>query len=476
MLNYIWAFLLLTGLIAGALFGRLDTMVDNLWDTCENVVLKIALPLAGIWMLWLGVLRVMEKAGLMEAVSRMLAPLLRRIFPDVPRDHPAMGAMTMNIAANMLGLGNAATPAGLKAMEHLQELNPNKQSASNAMCTFLALNTAGFALIPTGAIAYLSSGGVKSPHAIIAPAIIATLLATITGILAARLFQRLPMFRVQPDTPAASTDEKIGGDKPAAAAFRPSRLRQALISLAALGFVFGTILQFSPESREKVLQTTGMASIRDAAEERKKEAVQRKAEHEMQEAGAAETPEDEKPWWSKAINGVSLIAIPAILLIVILWGLARGVPVYEELVEGAKEGFGVATRVMPFLVIMLAGISLFRDSGALMMLEHFLRPALNLIGMPVELFPLAAMRPLSGSGSVGLLNDIILNPISTDFLRYTAAILFSSTETTFYVLAVYFGSVSIRRTRHALAAGLCADVMGMMMAVVLGRWMFGHLM
>jgi spore maturation protein SpmA len=416
----------------------------------------------------------MEKAGLMAVVSRMLSPLLRFIFPDVPRNHPAMGSITMNIAANMLGLGNAATPAGLKAMGHLQELNPNKQSASNAMCMFLALNTAGFALIPTSAIAYLSSGGVKNPQAIIAPAILATLMATIAGVLAARLFQGLRIFRVQADDPA-STDEGGGTGQASQGTFRSTLFRKILIGLTALGFVFGAALHFVPEFRESVLKATGMASVRDAAEERKQIAAQRQAELAGESAAATQQDAAGKSWGRKAMDGVSMTAIPAILLIVILWGLARGVPVYEELVEGAKEGFGVATRIMPFLVIMLTGITVFRESGALMLFEHLLRPALDLIGMPVELFPLAVMRPLSGSGSSGLLNDVILNPGSTDFLRYTAAVLYGSTETTFYVLAVYFGSVRIRRTRHARAAGLCADVVGMPVAVVVGRWMFGAL-
>jgi spore maturation protein SpmB len=270
-------------------------------------------------------------------------------------------------------------------------------------------------------------------------------------------------------------DDGGGTGQPSQAKFRPTPFRKILIGLTALGFVFGAALQFAPGFRETVLKATGMAGVRDAAEERRQIAVQRKAELATESTVATQQDAAEDSWWRKALDAVSLTAIPVVLLIVILWGLAKGVPVYEELVEGAKEGFGVATRIMPFLVIMLTGIIVFRESGALMLFEHLLRPLLDLIGMPVELFPLAAMRPLSGSGSVGLLNDIILNPVSTDFLRYTAAVLYGSTETTFYVLAVYFGSVSIRRTRHALAAGLCADVVGMTAAVALGRLMFGAL-
>ena len=475
MLNYVWSFLLITGIIAGSLFGRLEVMVSSVFDTCKAVVLDIALPLAGIMMLWLGILRVMEKSGLMEVVARLLSPILRLIFPDVPAKHPAMGAITMNIASNMLGLGNSSTPLGLKAMQHLQELNPHKQSASNAMCMFLTLNTAGFALIPMTSINYLSAGGVRSPQEIIAPTVIATLMATIVGVICAKFFQRLPMFRVVPDD--VESAPPVTGAAPATTAkpFRLTALRATVIMVAALVFAFGAVLQFIPGQRAEFLKATGLQTLLNTAAEKKKIADDRKAEL-KQQAPASESATDDKstlPWWRHGLLGISVIAIPCILLIVILWGLGRGVPVYEEMVEGAKEGFGVATRIMPFLVVMLAALALFRESGALMLLELALRPLLNLIGMPVELFPLAVLRPLSGSGSAGLLNEIILNPASTDFLRYTAAILFGSTETTFYVLAVYFGSVSIRRTRHALASGLCADLVGMTSAVVLGYLMFG---
>ncbi|HMC98103.1 MAG TPA: nucleoside recognition domain-containing protein, partial [Flavobacteriales bacterium] len=413
MLNYIWAFLLLIGLVAGALFGKLDTMVVSMLKNCENVVLGIALPLAGIMMLWLGVLRVMEKAGLMEVVARALSPILRFVFPDVPRDHPAMAAITMNLAANMLGLGNSATPLGLKAMGHLQDLNPNKQSASNAMCMFLALNTAGFALIPIGAINYLSAGGVNQPHAIIAPAILATLCTTIVGVLTAKFFQKLPMFRVQPDD--VVTDTPGAGEPGAKKSFRASGLRKTLIVLAALGFACGAVLQFLPQVRENLLRSTGIQSVMDEAAARKLAALEQKTKMEKSNATAASVAhsEEELPWWRKGLLGLSIIAIPAIILIVTLWGLATGIPVYEEMVEGAKEGFGVATRIMPFLVIMLTAMVVFRESGALTLLEYAMRPVLNFIGMPVELLPLAVMRPLSGSGSTGMLNDIILNPAST---------------------------------------------------------------
>lgn len=474
MLNYVWSFLLLTGLVAGAVFGRLGIVVSSVFDVCKAVVLDIALPLAGTMMLWLGILRVMEKSGLMEFIARALSPILKRLFPGVPVNHPAMGAMTMNIAANMLGLGNSATPLGLKAMGHLQELNPNKQSASNAMCMFLAMNTAGFTLIPMGAINYLNAGGIKNPYAVIAPTLIATTCATLAAILAVKLLQGLPMFRVMPDEVEAVT---VGNaEMPVVKKFRLTVFRKVVIVLAALGFAMGAWFEFAPQHREIFLKSTGLKSVLDADVSKKQMTEQRKTEIKKQasdlpvsiDATAIKKPDSLREWLMTA----STLAIPLVLILAVLWGLALGVPVYEEMVEGAKEGFGVATRIMPFLVVMLTGLTIFRESGALLFVEYALRPVLDFVQMPVELLPLAIMRPLSGSGSSGILNEIILNPGSTDFLRYTAATMFGSTETTFYVLAVYFGSVAIRKSRHAVAVGLIADVAGMGTALVLGRLLF----
>ncbi|HSI62046.1 MAG TPA: nucleoside recognition domain-containing protein [Candidatus Saccharimonadia bacterium] len=477
MLNYVWSFLIVTGIIAAALFGRLEPMVSGVFDICIKVVMVIALPLAGTIMLWLGIMRVMEKGGMMNVVAKLLSPILRRLFPEVPKDHPAMGAITMNIAANMLGLGNAATPMGLKAMTHLQELNPNKQSASNAMCMFLALNTAGFTLLPMTSLNYLNAGGVRSPQEIIVPTILATICSTTAGIMAAMFFQRLPMFRSRPDdvvvpVTATATDESPKPEETATKPYKMSRLRAFLVYTSAVLFVFGAALEFLPEKRTEVLKATGLQTLLTEADTDAKAASAREKEIKGQTPVAVDQMKKEEPWWRKNLLKLSTLTIPLILLGVVLWALARGIPVFEEMAEGAKEGFGVVTRIMPFLLVMFVAIACFRDSGALMLLEYVLRPVLSLIGMPVDLFPLAIMRPLSGSGSSGFLNEIIFNPQSTDHLRYTAAILFGSTETTFYVLAVYFGSVSIRRTRHALAAGLCADAVGMTVAIFLGWLLF----
>lgn len=472
MLNYIWAFLLLVGLCAAALFGNVsgDTgVVAAILSKSKSAVMDIALPLAGLMIFWLGVMRVMEKAGLLELAARALAPIMSRLFPDVPRDHPAMSAMIMNLAANMLGLGNSATPLGLKAMTHLQELNPNKHTASNAMVTFLAMNTAAFTLVPMTAINYLNAAGVKGAHQIIMPTILATACTVVTAVVAAKLYGRLPAFAIQPEDSVPLVD---AAGQPAAEAAKTEDARitpKRKFWMIALFVVFGACatLEFLPSTaRESVLQTTGLSQVVEKA--RQKAVPPAKPAT----APAAETAAVAEPTWKRFMNGGSGLAIPIVLVITLGVGMAKGVKVYEEFVEGAKEGFAVATRIMPFLVAMLAALAVFNSSGALLLLEYALRPVLSFIGFPVELLPMALMRPLTGSGSLGVLNDILLRPESSDLLKYTAAIMYGSTETTFYVLAVYFGSVGIRRIRHALAAGLTADVVGMGMAVVIGRMLF----
>jgi len=464
MLNYIWSFLLLSGLCAAALLGNVSGetgIVAAILSKSKAAVMDIALPLAGLMIFWLGVMRVMEKAGLLELAARLLSPIMRRLFPEVPADHPAMSAMIMNLAANMLGLGNSATPLGLKAMTHLQELNPHKNTASNAMVTFLAMNTAAFTLVPMTAINYLNAAGIKGAHQIIMPTILATACTVVTAVVAARLYGRLPCFALQADDLVTSLPTADGA--PAAATITPRRK----FWLVALFLVFGACatLELLPATiRADVLRSTGLSEVVEKARQ--------KAPPPASAAHAASAEPQIEPTWKRLMNGGSGLAIPIVLVVTIGVGLAKGVKVYEEFVEGAKEGFAVATRIMPFLVAMLAALAVFNSSGMLRLLEYVLRPLLSFIGFPVELLPMALMRPLTGSGSLGVLNDILLRPEISEQLKFTAAIMYGSTETTFYVLAVYFGSVGIRRIRHALAAGLTADIVGMGMAVVLGRLLF----
>ncbi len=474
MLNKIWATLLFVGIIVAGLTGHISgagSVIDASASAAKTAVMGIALPLAGMMMFWLGVLRVMEKAGVLNAFVRLCYPLLRRLFPDVPRDHPAIGAIVMNLSANMLGLSNNATPLGLKAMAHLQELNPHKQSASNSMVTFLALNTAGFTLIPITAMNFLNAAGIANSYRVIIPTILATACTSTVAILAAKSYQRLPGFAQPPDE--VEDAETAGSPTTAKPAGLSVRAKIWLGVLAAL-FLGISLLELGPRHwRGEVLQRSGLASVIEKSAERKATAEKVVAEQKAAlEAREAAQGKEEPSLFRRTMDGASGLAIPAILLLAIGLGWARGVPVYEEFVEGAKEGFQVAVRIMPYLVAMLSVLAILRESGAFLLLEYLMAPLLTLLGFPVELLSLALMRPLSGSGAQGILNEILTRPDLSEMVKYTAAILYGSTETTFYVLTVYFGSVGIRRFRHALFAGLTADLAGLIAAVFFGRLLF----
>lgn len=474
MLNYIWAFLLITGLLVAGFVGRISgdgNVMAEAFAAAEKAVMGIALPLAGMMMFWMGALRLLEKAGVLEAVVKVMSPILKKLFPDVPNGHPALGAIVMNWCANMLGLGNAATPLGLKAMGHLQEINPNKQSASNEMVTFLALNTGAFTLIPMTAIIYLNTSGMAEAPRIIMPTILATVCATIAAVIASKTFQRLPGFRQQPDE-----QEDNGGKEAEKSASNGSAspLAKLLLTLLAVSFVGIAALEFGPQKwRDNLKNAVGVGEVLKQADARAKESKAKFAamkEESAKKEGAVS--KDALPVWRRVMDGASSLAIPAILLIAVGVSLARRVKVYEEFIEGAKEGFQVAVRIMPFLVAMLSMLAVLRASGVFALLEHALAPLLRFLGFPVELLSLGLMRPLSGSGASGILMEILTRPDLTEQVKYTAAIMYGSTETTFYVLAVYFGSVGIRKIRHALVAGLTADFVGMVAAVVFGKLLF----
>lgn len=474
MLNYIWATLLFIGLIVAGLVGRVSgdaSVIDAAMKGAEKAVMGIALPLAGMMMFWLGVLRLLEKAGVLEAVVRLLSPLLRRLFPDVPTGHPAMSAMVMNLSANMLGLANNATPLGLKAMGHLQELNPHKQSASNAMVTFLALNTGAFTLIPMSAMNFLNAAGIRNSYQVIVPTILATACASIGAVMAAKSFQRLPQFVPQPDEEEVSASTTTTTTTTG----RISTKARTWLTILTVLFIGVSALELGPPAwRKTVLEKSGLAKVIETSAQRKAEAITTLAKNkELALATAATEVKPEPPVWRRLMDGTSGLAIPAILILAVGVAWARGVRVYEEFVDGAKEGFQVAVRIMPYLVAMLAVLAILRESGAFQLLEYALAPLLGLLGFPVELLSLALMRPLSGSGAQGILNEILTRPDLSEMVKFTAAILYGSTETTFYVLTVYFGSVGIRRFRHALMAGLTADFIGMVAAIFFGRLLFG---
>ena len=465
MLNYIWLALIVTGVLVGGLFGRLggeDGIIESAFSMARLAVFGIILPMMGFWMMWLGFMRLAEKAGMIDLFARGLRPVMKRLFPDVPPDHPAMGAMIMNMAANVLGLGNSATPFGLKAMERLDELNPHQGTATNAMCTFLAINTSSVTLIPATAIGYLASAGVPNPYAIVGTAIFATGCSTMVAIVAVKLFEKLPVFGVTPSEPndSSETPDENGETERWAPLTRFGKIAIAALLTATVAIA---LLEMFPAVRAAILEKTHLANLFDKPEAAAA-AAKELADHEDPSA---------MPMWRRTINTVSVMAIPFVFLFFTGYAALRRVPVYEEFVEGAKEGFHVAVRVMPFLVAMLVALGIFRASGALELLQRLLAPVLEPLGFSTDLLPMALIRPLSGGGSQGVLVELLTNAGIPDGIKYTAATMFGSTETTFYVLAVYFGAVAVRRTRHALAAGLCADLAGIIAAVAICKVMFG---
>jgi len=406
-MNAIWLILLCGAVLVGALSGRINQVTGAAFSSAESAV-TIALGLIGIMTLWLGILKVAEEAGMIRLLARLIRPLSRRLFPQVPPDHPAMGAMLLNISANWLGLGNAATPLGIKAMEHLQELNDDKERATDAMILFLALNTASITLVPMTIIAVRASLGSAHPAEIIGPTILSSLCATLAAIAAVKLFV------------AGTTGTGLS----------PRVIVKFIFALLLAAVLVILILRLG---RSGYLPS--------------------------------ET-------FKTAVGLLSTWAIPALLFIIPLMAVFKRVRIYEVFIEGAKEGFQVAVRLIPFLVALLVAIGMFRASGALEFLVRLLSPITNLIGMPAEVLPAALVRPLSGSGALGVITELLETHGPDSFIGRLASTLYGCTETTFYVIAVYFGSVDVKKIRYAVPAGLIADAAGILAALLVCRAVF----
>jgi spore maturation protein SpmA len=445
VLNYIWLGLILLGVVIGGFSQRLKDVADGAISGAGSAV-TLAIGLVGVMALWLGIMRLAERAGLVQSLARVLRPILRRLFPDVPADHPAMGAMVLNIAANMLGLNNAATPLGLRAMRDLETLNRVPGTATNAMCTFLAINTGSVQLIPITAIAVLAANGSKNPSAIVGTSLLATSCSSAAGLVAVKLFERWRVFRVREagsaGVPATATGAPAASDAAADAA-PPVGPMPAAGWLLVGGLVACCVWFFF---RLGFPEWFGGIALPDQI---------------------GQGP------MVRSINTISLLAIPFLLAFFPLYAALRGIKVYEEFIEGAKDGFSVAVRIIPYLVAILVGIGMFRGGGGIDLLTRWLKPVLDVVHFPAELLPMALMRPLSGSGTLGLFGDLVKQFGADSLLVRTAATIYGSTETTFYVVAVYFGSVGVHRTRHAVPAGLVADLAGIVAAVVICRLVFG---
>ena len=379
-------------------------MVDSAAGSVE-----LALGLVGVMTLFLGLMKVAEKGGLLTVIARLIRPLMTRLFPEVPAEHPAMGAMILNLSANVLGLGNAATPFGIRAMQELNRLNPTPGTATDAMALFLAINTSSVTLLPTGVIALRAAAGSADPAGILPTTLFATACSTVTAIIAVKLLRRL-----------ARKPLPCPADAPPPADERPAEPPGVLPDTAQGAYPVWA----------SVLALTGILTL--------------------------------IPVTVAYGRSISPWILPGLMAGFLIFGLCRRVRVYEAFVDGAGDGFQVAVKIIPYLVAILVAVGMLRASGAMDLMVDALGPWTAQVGLPAEALPMALMRPLSGSGAFAILASVINDPaIGPDsYTGYLVSTLQGCTETTFYVLAVYFGAVQIRRIRYALAAGLIADLTG----------------
>ena len=409
VLNYIWvAFFIIAfvmGLVQLCFMGNTEVFPAMMTSTFESskTAFEISLGLTGTLSLWLGIMKIGERGGVINILSRLLSPIFCKLFPDIPKGHPVTGSIFMNLAANMLGLDNAATPLGLKAMEGMQELNQKKDTASNSMIMFLVLNTSGLTLIPISILVYRAQMGAAQPTDIFIPILLATFFSTITGIVITCLFQKINLFN-----------------------------RTLMLTLGGLCAAVGLIIWgFSGMEKEKMQVVSTL---------------------------------------------VANILLFCIIISFIVAGLIKKINVYEAFIEGAKDGFNTAIRIIPYLVAILVGIGVFRASGAMDMLIKGISNTIAFCGMNtdfVEALPTAIMKPLSGSGARGMMIDAMQTHGVDSFVGRLSCIFQGSTDTTFYILAVYFGSVSVKNTRHAVTCGLLADLAGIIAAIFIAYAFFG---
>jgi len=409
VLNYIWiAFFIVAfvvALVKLVLWGDFEVfpaMMDSTFSSSKTAF-EISLGLTGVLSLWLGIMKIGEKGGVVNVLARLLSPVFQKLFPDIPKGHPVTGSIFMNIAANMLGLDNAATPLGLKAMEQMQELNVKKDTASNPMIMFLVLNTSGLTIIPVSILVYRAQMGAAQPTDIFIPILLATFFSTLAGVIVTSLYQRINLIN-----------------------------RTMLLTLGGLcAAVAAVIWGFSRLDSESMnLVSTSIANI----------------------------------------------LLMTIIVGFIVAGMLKRVNVYDAFIEGAKDGFTTAVRIIPYLVAILVGIAVFRASGAMDMLIDGISWCVEGLGMNTDFvgaLPTALMKPLSGSGARGMMVDAMTTYGADSFIGRLSCIFQGSTDTTFYILAVYFGSVGVRYTRHAVACGLLADLAGIVSAIAIAYFFFG---
>ncbi len=428
-INLVFLFFVIGSILCGSLSGKMKAVTEASFQAAKDSV-TLAIGLIGIMALWLGFVRILEAGGLMFRLGQALRPIMIRLFPDVPPEHPAMGAMVLNISANMLGLGNAATPFGIKAMMELNKLNPLPGTATNAMCLFLAINTSSVTIFPLGVIGLRAAAGSERPAEIFLPTIIATMISTAVGICVALwLAKRDTSYTAERTAVLKSGIPKSaepGGEK------LPEKELPDYSHLVTTPDRWAKWV--SAGATGAFLAAIGLSFLRSA--------------------GAVE-------FFTRELLEVWLM--PALMLAIVLYGVGRGVKVYEAVTDGAKQGFDTAVRIIPFLVAILVAIAMFRASGGMDILVATLNPITSLIGMPPEVLPMALVRPLSGTGAFGLLSATVQNAPNS-YEAYVASTMQGAFDTTFYIIAVYFGAVGVSRVRHAVAAGLAADIAGTLAA------------
>ena len=451
MLNGLFVSVALASVLLAAATGRMEDLTGSIITSARSAV-DLAIGLVGVMAFFLGLMRVAENGGLMASLARLVRPATRRLFPDVPADSPAISAMILNFAANMMGLGNAATPFGIKAIQELDKLNDRPGTATNAMALFLAINTAGLAVLPSGMIGVRASLGSEDAAGILVPTWFASGSATIVGVGAALLLARLPRYRRSEPRPAApppdAPEPGVGPDAGRGAAPDPA---------AAPDLAAAQDLAAAPErSVPRVWTARAFWAVFLAA-----------AARDLFVRAGSEPAVD-------AVRGMtSFWILPAFVSALVLYGWVRRVRVYDSLVEGARQGFDVALRIIPYLVAILVAVGMFRAAGGIDAVVAAAGPVTALFGMPAEVLPIALLRPLSGSGSLGVAAEIMQTHGPDTLIGYLAGTLYGSTETTFYTLAVYFGAAGIRTTRHTVPACLLADVAGMLGATFIANLLFG---
>jgi len=473
MLNYIWLGLIALAVLMGGFHGNIGAVGQAGLDRAIYAVYPTGTTLLAVMTLWLGLMRLAEKAGLVHRLGLALRPILRWLFPEVPADHPAMGAIVLNVSANILGLNNAATPLGLRAMTELDKLNKRPGVATNAMCMLLAINTSSITLIPVTALALLAAAKGKNYTVIIGTALAATAITQACAIITCKLFERTRWSKRQWETAPVSQDAGVtssqateGRDVEEKAAAADTKLpwvpgsKWVLAFFAGvfigmvLGLTFPQILDFFRASLGPLFRSWGW-------------------NYPPVSGTSLATGMEVRAWPFRMIGALSDLVLPWLILLFPLYAALRRIPVYEEFVEGGKEAVQVILRILPYLVGMLAAVGMFSMAGGMDLITWLLHPLTNLFGFPSQLVPMAVIRPFSSAAALGLLTDLIKNNGPDNIITLMAATFYGCSETTFYVIAVYFGSVGIRKSRHAIPVGLVADTIGPIAAVVICRAMLG---